>query len=107
MNRLLLLLLGAVIINCTGANNPTYDLVRIETPMGEILVKLHDETPVHKASFIKLVNEDYFDSLTFNRVIDNFVAQGGCPDTPEGFSESPYLLKPEFSDMVNVCDKAF
>ena len=98
MNRLLLLLLATVFINCTGANNPTYDLVRIETPMGEILVKLHDDTPVHKQSFIKLVNEHYFDSLTFNRVIDNFVAQGGCPDTPEGFSESPYLLKPEFKE---------
>jgi peptidyl-prolyl cis-trans isomerase B (cyclophilin B) len=69
---------------------------QIQTNMGEILFFLYDETPNHKASFIKLANEHYWDSLTFNRVINNFVAQGGCPDTPEGFSKSPYLLKPEF-----------
>lgn len=57
---------------------------------------MYDETPNHKASFIKLANQNYWDTLTFNRVINNFVAQGGCPDTPAGFSDSPYLLKPEF-----------
>jgi peptidyl-prolyl cis-trans isomerase B (cyclophilin B) len=57
---------------------------------------LYDETPRHKASFVKLANAAYWDTLTFNRVIPNFVAQGGCPDTPAGFADSPYLLKPEF-----------
>ena len=97
MRKLLFFILLGLVYACSDKSNPTYDLVRIKTPMGEILMRLHDETPVHKASFIKLVEENYFDSLTFNRVIDNFVAQGGCPDTPAGFSDSPYLLKPEFS----------
>ena len=35
-------------------------------------------------------------NYTFNRVIENFVAQGGCPDTPEGFAYSVHLLEPEF-----------
>ncbi|AEI49932.1 peptidylprolyl isomerase [Runella slithyformis] len=74
----------------------TYSVGQINTPKGEILFWLYDETPNHKASFIKLANEHYWDSLTFNRVINNFVAQGGCPDTPAGFTNSPYLLKPEF-----------
>lgn len=74
----------------------TYSVGQISTPKGEILFWLYDETPNHKASFIKLAKEHYWDSLTFNRVINNFVAQGGCPDTPAGFSDSPYLLKPEF-----------
>jgi peptidyl-prolyl cis-trans isomerase B (cyclophilin B) len=78
-------------------NSISYDLAKIITPQGEIIFLLHDETPRHKASFIKLVKEQYFDSFTFNRVIDNFVAQGGCPDTPAGFSDSPYLLEPEFN----------
>jgi len=78
-------------------NIPVFDMVRIIIPQGEIVFKLHNETPVHKASFIKLVDEGYFDTYTFNRVIDNFVAQGGCPDTPEGFADSPYLLNPEFN----------
>lgn len=96
MKRVLWVGLLGLIFSCSGQHNPEYDLVRITTPLGEVLFKLHEETPVHKASFIKLVEDHYFDSLTFNRVIDNFVAQGGCPDTPEGFSDSPYLLQPEF-----------
>jgi peptidyl-prolyl cis-trans isomerase B (cyclophilin B) len=78
----------------------TYPVGQIKTDMGEILFWLYDETPNHKASFTKLANENYWDSLTFNRVIKNFVAQGGCPDTPAGFSDSPYLLKPEFNSKL-------
>lgn len=75
----------------------TYDIGQIITPKGEVLLWLYDETPNHKASFIELANENYWDSLTFNRVIPNFVAQGGCPDTPEGFNDPEYLLEPEFN----------
>jgi peptidyl-prolyl cis-trans isomerase B (cyclophilin B) len=64
---------------------------QIKTEFGEILVWLYDQTPRHKESFINLANQGYWDSLTFNRVIKNFVAQGGCPDTDKGFSGSPYL----------------
>jgi peptidyl-prolyl cis-trans isomerase B (cyclophilin B) len=78
----------------------TYPVGQIKTPLGEILFWLYDETPNHKASFIKLANDNYWDTLTFNRVIQNFVAQGGCPDTPAGFSDSPYLLKPEFNRKI-------
>ena len=78
----------------------TYQVGRIETRLGEILFVLYDQTPRHKASFIKLASEHYWDSLTFNRVIKNFVAQGGCPDTPRGFAGSPYLLAPEFNDSL-------
>ncbi len=77
-------------------DNKTYPVGQIKTQMGEVLFWLYDETPVHKASFIKLAEKGYWDTLTFNRVINNFVAQGGCPDTPAGFANSPYLLKPEF-----------
>ena len=75
--------------------------------MGEILIWLYDETPNHKSSFIKLAKEGYWDNLTFNRVIKNFVAQGGCPDTPAGFSDSPYLLKPEFHPKLRHIYGAF
>jgi len=68
----------------------------IVTPKGEIWIELDDRTPNHKKSFIQLAENGYWDSLTFNRVIPNFVAQGGCPDTPEGFSDPEYLLEPEF-----------
>ena len=78
----------------------TYPIGQIKVASGEVLFWLYDETPVHKASFVKLANEGYWDTLTFNRVINNFVAQGGCPDTPAGFSDSPYLLKPEFNPTI-------
>ncbi len=78
----------------------SYEVGRIRTDLGEILFVLHDQTPRHKESFLRLAAEHYWDSLTFNRVIKNFVAQGGCPDTPEGFGNSPHLLAPEFSDSL-------
>lgn len=67
----------------------------IETRLGEIYMLLYEETPLHKESFIQLASAGYWDSLTFNRVIPNFVAQGGCPDTEEGFNDPEYLLEPE------------
>jgi peptidyl-prolyl cis-trans isomerase B (cyclophilin B) len=73
-----------------------HEVAQIKTPHGEILIWLHNDTPQHKASFIQLAKAGYWDSLTFNRVIPDFVAQGGCPDTPEGFTDSAMLLKPEF-----------
>jgi peptidyl-prolyl cis-trans isomerase B (cyclophilin B) len=69
---------------------------KIVTPYGDIIIELDDRTPNHKASFIELAKAGYWDSLTFNRVVPNFVAQGGCPDTEEGFNDPEYLLAPEF-----------
>jgi peptidyl-prolyl cis-trans isomerase B (cyclophilin B) len=99
MHRTLLaLLLAAPLVAGTSRPPKTYQVGRIRTDMGEILFVLYDETPRHKASFIKFASNHYWDTLTFNRVIKNFVAQGGCPDTPEGFGKFPNLLAPEFSD---------
>ncbi|MFC3415257.1 peptidylprolyl isomerase [Algoriphagus hitonicola] len=69
---------------------------KITTPMGEIYLSLDERTPAHRDSFIQMAEAGYWDSLTFNRVIPDFVAQGGCPDTPEGFNDPEYLLEPEF-----------
>jgi peptidyl-prolyl cis-trans isomerase B (cyclophilin B) len=101
VRRLLFALIVTVPLAFTsGSARKSYQVGRIETPKGEILFVLFDRTPHHKESFIKLAGQHYWDSLTFNRVIKNFVAQGGCPDTPAGFSGSPYLLAPEFSDSL-------
>ncbi|THD68103.1 peptidylprolyl isomerase [Robertkochia marina] len=82
----------------TKGQDENYPIGQILTEKGEMLIWLHDETPNHKDHFIKLAQENYWDSLSFNRVIKDFVVQGGCPDTPEGFSDSPYLIEPEFND---------
>jgi peptidyl-prolyl cis-trans isomerase B (cyclophilin B) len=99
MRRLALtLLLALPLVASTGRPAKTYQVGRIKTDLGEILFMLSDETPVHKASFIKFASNHYWDTLTFNRVIKNYVAQGGCPDTPAGFGSYPNLLAPEFRD---------
>jgi len=95
-----LLLTAFLALTHTPARAQTYPVGRIQTRLGEILFYLYPETPNHRASFIRLAGEHYWDSLTFNRVIKNFVAQGGCPDTPEGFAGSPYNLAPEFVDSL-------
>ncbi|MCK5822346.1 MAG: peptidylprolyl isomerase, partial [Bacteroidales bacterium] len=102
MNKLLIILTVIISFSCANSKKEvkTYQVGQIKTSKGEMLFWLFDETPLHKAGFIKLANENYWDSLTFNRVIKNFVIQGGCPDTPEGFSDSPYLIKPEFNDSI-------
>lgn len=78
----------------------SYEIGQIKTSKGDILLWLSDDTPNHKASFIQLATDGYWDSLTFNRVIPDFVVQGGCPDTPEGFNDPEYLLEPEFNDSL-------
>lgn len=56
-------------------------LVTIKTNQGDMVAILYDETPKHKANFIKLAKEHYFDSLLFHRVMDGFMIQGGDPDS--------------------------
>ncbi|MEM8896343.1 MAG: peptidylprolyl isomerase [Bacteroidota bacterium] len=102
IHRLQPLLLLFIVLACsTPPREPqTFPVGQIKTPQGEMLFWLYDETPIHKESFIKLANERYWHDYTFNRVVKGFVIQGGCPDTPEGFADSPYLLQPEFNDSI-------
>lgn len=94
MKHLFKLLVLFCLFSCSSVK--TYQVGQINTRYGEILVWFYDDTPEHKAAFLELAQEGYFNNYSFNRVIDNFVAQGGCPDTPEGFAYSVHLLEPEF-----------
>ncbi|MCR5469351.1 MAG: peptidylprolyl isomerase [Prevotella sp.] len=55
--------------------------VKIQTMFGDIIVCLYDETPIHRANFIKLAKEGYYDGTLFHRVIKDFMIQGGDPDS--------------------------
>ena len=59
----------------------TTPLVRISTNLGDIVVRLYDETPEHRDNFLKLAREGYYDSTLFHRVIKDFMIQGGDPDS--------------------------
>ena len=55
--------------------------VLLETSLGNITVKLYNETPKHRDNFVKLVNDGFYNGVLFHRVISNFMIQGGDPDS--------------------------
>ena len=68
----------------------------IETNRGTIVLDLFDEqTPKTTANFEKLASDGYYDGLTFHRVIDNFMIQGGCPQGT-GTGGPGYKFEDEF-----------
>ncbi len=54
-------------------------MVEISTSYGVMVVKLYNETPLHRDNFIKLVRQGFYDSLLFHRIIKSFMIQGGDP----------------------------
>lgn len=55
--------------------------INILTDSGLIIVRLSDSTPGHRDNFIKLVQNGFYDSLLFHRVIPQFMIQGGDPES--------------------------
>ncbi len=66
---------------CLAAPGGKRAKVRLSTNMGDIVVELYNETPKHRDNFVKLVKEGFYDGLLFHRVIENFMIQGGDPDS--------------------------
>jgi len=56
-------------------------LITIQTTYGEMKAILYEDTPLHRENFLKLVEEGFYDSLLFHRVIEGFMIQGGDPDS--------------------------
>jgi peptidyl-prolyl cis-trans isomerase B (cyclophilin B) len=96
LNLLFVLFTFATLLGCktsTSNNVQTEEkeiMVLIQTNQGDIKIKLYNETPYHRDNFIKLVNESFYDSLIFHRVIKDFMIQGGDPDS-KGASSSTVL----------------
>ena len=55
--------------------------ILIKTSLGDIRVRLYDETPLHRDNFLKLAREGYYGGTLFHRVINKFMIQGGDPDS--------------------------
>ena len=64
-----------------GCAQEKQTLVLIETPYGNMKVKLYDETPKHRDNFLKLVEDGFYDGTLFHRVISDFMIQGGDPES--------------------------
>jgi len=72
-NLVLLLLLS--LFAFSGFAQPQY--VRLKTSMGDITLRLYEETPKHRDAFIQSIKKGLFNGAAFNRVIKGFVSQGG------------------------------
>lgn len=76
--------------------------VLLETSMGDIRLRLYDETPLHRNNFLQLVKEGFYDSILFHRVINHFMIQAGDPNsrraadsTELGEGDKPYTIPAE------------
>jgi cyclophilin family peptidyl-prolyl cis-trans isomerase len=69
---------------------------RFSTNHGDFAIELfEDRAPKTTGNFVELVEKGYYDGLTFHRVIDGFMIQGGCP-SGTGTGGPGYKIKDEF-----------
>jgi peptidyl-prolyl cis-trans isomerase B (cyclophilin B) len=66
----------AQVLTDYGKTNPETNLI-IQTSVGDIEIHLYEDTPLHRASFIRLIKSNYYNSGFFYRIVENFVIQGG------------------------------
>lgn len=77
------------------AKENTVNIV-IDTNMGEIKAELYpDVAPVTVKNFVDLIKKGFYNGLTFHRVIEGFMIQGGCP-RGNGTGGPGYCIKGEF-----------
>jgi peptidyl-prolyl cis-trans isomerase B (cyclophilin B) len=86
MKNLYYLLAVIFFISCTATKSNRVKInepirMQIETDSGTMVIKLYDQTPLHRDNFIKLVKQHFYDSLLFHRVIKDFMIQGGDPES--------------------------
>ena len=62
--------------------------VEMVTTKGTIVIRLSDSTPLHRDNFLKLVKENYYDSVLFHRVIKNFMVQAGDPNSKRASADA-------------------
>ncbi|ALI99696.1 peptidylprolyl isomerase [Rufibacter tibetensis] len=86
MKRSLFLLALLVLVSTAGIaqkkSKKDY-LVTISTSQGNIRLVLFEDTPKHRENFLKLVKQKFYDGTTFHRVIDDFMIQGGDPNSKD------------------------
>jgi peptidyl-prolyl cis-trans isomerase A (cyclophilin A) len=62
-----------------GASHPE-TRATITTNHGAITIRLYEDTPLHRANFVYLVKQEYFNGTFFHRIVKNFIIQGGNSD---------------------------
>lgn len=79
-------------------------LVLVKTQFGDIKIRLSNQTPLHRNNFVKLVQQHFYDSLLFHRIINGFMIQGGDPYSKHakrfvvlGDSDNKYTIPAEIT----------
>ena len=87
---------------------PEQCYVLLETEFGNMTILLHDDTPLHRDNFVKLIEEGYYNDLLFHRVINGFMIQGGDPSSKNAPASKPlgaggpgYQIPAEFVDTLS------
>lgn len=111
---LAILLCSLVVVNSCKKGDDTvpvtpgetkYEVVELTTKFGKMYIWLYDDTPLHKANFLKLAKEGFYDSTTFHRCVPAFVIQGGDPNskdantTNDGQGGPGYTIKAEIKHL--------
>lgn len=94
------------LVSCNLINKKDMDKeqhVKIETTMGDVVIKLYNETPAHRDNFLKLVEENTYEGTLFHRVIKDFMVQAGDPSSKNapkgkmlGTGDMDYTIPAEF-----------
>lgn len=86
---------------------PKNQYVKISTSKGEVIIKLYNETPLHRDNFLKLAKNGTYNGTLFHRVIKAFMIQGGDPDSKNakpdsllGNGDLGYTIPSEFRDSL-------
>jgi len=89
------------------AKSPKNQYVRIKTSYGDCIIRLYNETPKHRDNFIKLTKQGIYNGTLFHRVIQDFMIQGGDPDSKKakagqalGDGDVGYTVDAEFRDSL-------
>jgi len=106
MKSYLTILLCACFLSAFSAK-PKHRYIKIKTEFGECVVMFYNETPLHRDNFIKLTKKGTFNGTLFHRVIQNFMIQGGDPDSKTakpgallGEGTVGYTVPAEFKDSL-------
>ena len=106
MNKLFAIVLCLAFFSSSAAK-PKHKYVKIKTEMGECIIRLYNETPLHRDNFVKLAKKHTLDGRSFHRVIKNFMIQGGEKDLKGATAadsladrSADYTIPAEFRDSL-------
>jgi cyclophilin family peptidyl-prolyl cis-trans isomerase len=110
MKKLFTLSLLLLTLSIAFAKPPKNQYVRIKTSYGSCIIRLYNETRLHRDNFIKLTKKGFYNGTLFHRVIQNFMIQGGDPDSRDttknkagaelGNGDVGYTVPAEFKDSI-------